>query len=141
MKKTMFRAICLVLVLCMTFSLAACGDQSESIKKAFEAKDYEVTTVDTNNDTAKTLLKLLLSEEQIQKVGEYELILCTNGIFNIALVIKFPSAEEVKNFLTVEKDGKQDASAYDNAKEKGLINGNCMIFTSSSEAKGIFADA
>ena len=141
MKKAISRVLCLALVLCMTFSLVACGDKSESIKKAFEEAKYTVTTVDTNNDTAKGILKLLLSDEQIEKVGEYELFLCTNGLFNTAIVIKFPGSGDVKEFLTTEKDGKKDTAAYDKAKEDGKINGNCLIITASSDALKVFKEA
>ena len=141
MKKVFSGIVCMALVLCMIFTLASCGDKAESIKKAFEEKGYKVETVDTNNDTAKGIMKIFLSDDQIEKVGEYELILCTNGIVNTAIIIKFPAESDVKDFLTVEKDGEKNTSAYDAAKENGTLNGNCLIFTVSSEAKEIFKKA
>ena len=62
----------------------------------------------------------------------------TSGCMN---VIKFPSAGDLKDFLTVEKDGEKDTSMYDEAKDDGTINGNCLLITAGSEAKDIFKKA
>lgn len=138
MKNALKKILVVLMATMLVLSLASC-DKSKSIKKDFEDAGYTVSTVDTNNDTAKGILKLLLSDEQIEKVGEYELILCTNGILNTAIIIKFPSSGELKDFLTTEdSDGKKDTSAYDKAKEDGKINGNCLLITSSSDAKDVF---
>ena len=82
----------------------------------------------------------------MEKAAEYEIILCTQeGILNAgatAAIIKFPSAKELQNFLTVEKsDGTKDTTAYDKALENGTVNGNCMIFTASSSSNEIFKNA
>ncbi len=129
-KRILTVLIALITVLTLCFTLAGC-DKSGSIKKAFEDEGYTVTTVDTNNEKAKSLLKTLFTEEQIEKIGEYEIILCVGeglGAFTgTGMVIKFPSEGEIKNFLTVEDaDGNKDTKLYDSAKENGSINGNCL---------------
>ena len=121
----------------LVLSLASC-DKSGSIKKAFEKEDYTVTVVDATNGTVKNLLDLALSDEQMEEVAEYEIILVSNGLFNTAAIIKFPSAGDLKNFLTVEKDGKKDTEAYDTAKKNGKINGNCLLIGGSDEVEEIF---
>lgn len=133
------RILVLLTALVLVFSLASCGDKSGSIKKAFEKEGWTVKTVNADDTGVKTILEILLSDEQIEKASEYEIILCTNGILNSAIVMKFPSSGDLKDFLTVEdEDGKKDTSAYDKAKENGTINGNCLLITMSSEAKEIF---
>ncbi len=131
----------LTVILCLT--LAGC-DKSDSIKKAFEDEGYTVTVVDTNNDTAKKLLSAALTQEQIDEVGKYGIYLCTgSGVSSIvpAMYIKFSSGSALKDFLTVEKDGKEDASAYDTAKEKGYINGNCYLLPTVGKPLEIFKNA
>lgn len=55
--------------------------------------------------------------------------------------MKFSSDSEIKDFLTVEKDGNKDTGLYDKAKETGLINGNCYLVTAASEYLEIFKNA
>jgi len=141
-KKVLLTLCAALMVVVFALTMAGC-DKSGSIKKAFEKEGYTVTTVDANNDTAKGIFKAVgMTDDQIKKAGEYELILCVNGLINSALVLKCSSSGEVKDFLTSEdKDGNKDTSAYDKAKENGLINGNCYIITVSSSAKEIFKNA
>lgn len=138
--KTMLKKLALIaLAALMVVSLVSC-DKSNAVKKAFEKADYKVSTVDSDDDLIKGLLATL-DEEQKKAIAEYELILAQKGVIPIALIVKFPAAGDLKAFLTVEKDGKKDTSAYDKAKEEGYINGNCWILTLSSDAKDIFAKA
>ena len=141
MKKAI-RVLSLIMALSMLcLVLASCGDKSAAIKKAFENKDWEVSVVDSETSGVDTLLNILLTEEQKEHVDEYELILVKKGLLQSALIIKFASANELKTFLTIEKDGEKDTSMYDKAEENGTINGNCMIITLSGDAKEIFAGA
>jgi len=128
-------------LLMVTMAFASCGDKGEAVKKAFEKEEWDVKTVDSKTSGVDVLLKILLTEEQREKADEYELILVKSGILKSALIIKFSSANELKDFLTVEKDGKKDTSMYDDAKEDGIINGNCLLLTLSSDAKDIFKKA
>ncbi len=134
-------SLSLALVL-LAAALVSCGDKSGAIKKAFEKEEYTVTTVDAENSTVKTIFSLLnLTEEQRKEAAEYELLVCTKSV-NVALVIKFPSSKDIKEFfVTEDKDGKEDTSAYDKAKENGWINGNCLILTVSNNALSIFKEA
>lgn len=142
--KILKQVLALSLACLMLVTLVSC-DKSGSVKKAFEKEGYTVSSVKADDESVQSLLKILLNEEQIKKVGEYELILCTpEGLLNaanLALVIKVPSSGDLKDFLTTETDGKKDTSAYEKAEKDGLINGNCLILTLGSEAKEIFKKA
>lgn len=139
MKKVVLGIVTALMTVMLCLTLAGC-DKSDSIKKAFEDEGYTVTVVDTNNDTAKGLLSVALTKEQVEKVGEYGIYLCTGKAIP-ALYIKFSSSGDLKDFLTVEKDGKEDTSAYDSAKEKGLINGNCYLLPVVGKPLEIFKNA
>lgn len=144
MKKFLTALSAALLVVILALTMAGC-DKSGNIKKAFENEEYTVTTVDASNETVQTLLKAALTEDQVSKVNEYEIILCVgkglNAITGSGVVIKFPSSGELKSFLTVEdSEGNKDTSAYDKAKEDGSINGNCLYFGSSA-GKDIFKKA
>lgn len=138
MKNTLKNLLALALAALMLVSLVACGDKASSIKKAFEKEGYEVETVNSDS-TLVSILLAGLSEEQKNDLSKYELIYCHKGLVgDTALIIKFPNSGDLKNFLTVEKDGKKDTSAYDTAKEKGYIKGNCYLITLSDNCKNIF---
>ncbi len=134
-------SLSLVLVLLAT-ALVSCGDKSGAIKKAFEKEEYKVEEVNADDSAVKTLLAILnLNEEQKEEVAKYEILVCTKGISS-ALIIKFPSAKDLKAFLVTEdKDGKENAALYEKAEEDGWINGNCLILTLSSNALTIFKEA
>lgn len=162
MKNTLTKILALLTAALMLFSLASC-DKSSSIKKAFEKENYTVVSYKGTDDAAKTFIAMLdLSEEEAKKASEYEIIFCnekeeasTNqsalgGLFEgigdaidgavpDAVIVKFPAASDLKAALTVEKeDGTSDTSAYDEAKEKGMINGNCLLLVGGDDEKAIF---
>ena len=140
MKKILKRIVSVALVCVMVLSLVSC-DKSGSVKKAFEKEDYKVETIDSSNAVIATVADLILNDEQMEKLADYELILCKKGL-SVAVIVKFPSGSELKSFLTVEKeDGTKDTSTYDKLKEEGAINGNCLCLTLSSDAKAIFENA
>jgi uncharacterized lipoprotein YehR (DUF1307 family) len=137
--KNITRILAILSALVLLVSLVSCGDKSGAIKKAFEEDGWTVTTVNTENSTAKTVLSLFLTEEQIEDAAEYEIIWCNKSIVKNAVVIKFPSSGDIKTFLTVEdSEGKKDTKAYDEAKANGMINGNCLLITADSDAKELF---
>ena len=137
--KNITRILAILSALVLLVSLVSCGDKSGAIKKAFEEDGWTVTTVNTDNSTAKTVLSLFLTEEQIEDAAEYEIIWCNKSIIKNAVVIKFPSSGDIKTFLTVEdSEGKKDTKAYDEAKANGMINGNCLLITADSDAKELF---
>lgn len=133
-----FSVALLVVVLAVAF--AGC-DKSGSIKKAFESEGYTVTTVDADNSGISTLLGSALDDEQKELLEKYELLLCSKTL-PVAIVVKFSSAKEIKDFLTVEdSDGNKDTSVYDETKDAGYINGNCYLITLSKDALEIFKNA
>ncbi len=142
--KTMKRMLALALVAVMLLAMVSC-DKSSAVKKAFEKAEYKVETLDAENENVKAILSLMLNEDQMKKVAEYEVIYVSmDGLVNVlkkAVIIKFPSAGDVKDFYTVEKDGKKDTSAYEKAEKDGWINGNCLILTASSDCLTVFKEA
>ncbi len=140
MKKLLTGILMALLTVTVCLSLAGC-DKSDKIKDAFEDEGYTVTVVNTDNDTAKGLLSAALTKEQMEEVSEYGLYLCTSSKSLPALYIKFSSSGDLKDFLTTEKDGKEDTSAYDTAKEKGFINGNCYLLPNVGKPLEIFKNA
>ena len=158
MKTILKRSLLVLSALVLMFSLVSCGDTSKSIKKEFENNEYNVLSYTGGEDEVKAVLYLLgLTDEQKAEIAEYEVILVnkqkseTTGGFldNLvedlgsaipdAIIVKFPSAGDLKDFMTVEKsDGTKDTSAYDKASDAGLINGNCWLAYGNAAAKEIF---
>lgn len=141
--KNVIKVIALTLVLAMSLvMLVSCGDKSGAIKSAFEKEGYTVESIKADNEDAKDLLELLFDDEQMEKIAQYEILLCKkDGLTNIgktAIVIKFPSADDIKSMLT-DEDGKTES--YDEAVEDGAINGNCLIITLSEDSAKIFKEA
>ena len=129
-----YLALALVLSLAL-LSLVSC-DKSESIKKAFEEEDYTVSVISAKNDKAKAIFTLLnYTEDEIEEISEYELIYCTNGILKSALIVKYPSAAELKEEL-IDEGSK---AYYDEEKAAGKINGNCHLIYGIGGADDIFA--
>ena len=138
MKKTI-KLIAFALVLVMTVTmLAACGDKSGAIKSAFEKEGYTVEAVkyDKLSKTAKGIIEDVLGDELAQAMAQYEILVCTK-VIPTALVIKFPSEGDIKTALTVE----DDASLYDELKNSGFINGNCLLLTILPGPADIFKNA
>ena len=144
-KKILAAVSAVILTVALACIMTGCY-KSGSIVKAFEAKEYTVTEISTDNDTAKSILKTAgLTDEQVKNASEYKIYLCTaKGLASLTssgVVIKFPSGSALKDFLTVEdKDGNKDSSAYDKAKENGSVNGNCLYFGAPA-GKEIFEKA
>ena len=145
MKNIMKKLIALSLAIVMLSALVSC-DKSSTVKKAFEDAGYEVKTVNAENDEVKSILKLLLSEAQIEELSAYEVYYFSmDGVLNLlkkAVVIRFPSSGELAEFLTVTaEDGTKDTSKLDKAKADGWVNGNCLILTASSDCLSVFKAA
>ena len=137
--KNIIRLTALVLVLVMAVAvLASCGDKSGAIKSAFEKEDYTVASVKYEEMSSgfKTIIESILGKEIAAKMADYEIITCTK-LIPLAIVVKFPSEGDIKNALTVDGDAK----LYDELKEDGAINGNCMILTLTPGALEIFKNA
>ena len=137
MKNVLKKIVSVALICVMMLSLVSC-DKSEALKKAFEKEGYEVTVVDSTNPVINTIAKVMLNDEQVEKLADYEMILCKKTL-DVAIIVKFPDSAELKSFLTVEnKDGTKDTAIYDELKEEGFINGNCLCLNVSSDAESIF---
>lgn len=153
--KTMKRILVILSALVLLVSLVSC-DKSGSIKKAFEKENYEVKAYTGDDSNVQAVVTLMgLTEDQKKDIAEYEIIVVNkktegqSGLAGIlenigsavpdAVIVKFPSAGDLKDFMTVEKDGEKDTSAYDKAKEDGKINGNCWFAMGNDAAKEIFA--
>ena len=157
--KTMKRVLVFLTAALLILSLASCGDKADSIKKAFEKANYDVASVSGSDKEAKALFAILgLSEEQEKELEKCELIVCNkkaeqstqggllgiiggvvDGVIPDAIIIKFPSANALKDFLIiVDEDGTKITTLYEEAQNEGLINGNCLLTICGDVEKDIF---
>ncbi len=138
MKKVFSRLFSLVLVSAMMVLLVGC-DKGPSVKAAFEEKGYTVETLSVDEDS--DILALFLDEDERAKVAEYECIYVKKNLSS-GLIIKMPSEADVREFYAEENDdGTKDYTNYEDAKEAGRANGNCILFTFSADVRGIFEKA
>lgn len=135
MKKTT-KLLTLFVSLCLLCSLLVACDKSSAVADAFREEGYTVSSVNTENDDVRAIFTLLgLDEEEIEELQEYELIFCKKGITGItgsALIVKFPSAGELRDELSDD----DDRTEYEKAKEEGRIRGNCLLLYGSTEIFG-----
>ncbi len=140
MKKFISALSTALLVVILALTLSAC-DKSGAIENNFKDNGYNVKIVNADNSLAKAVFDLCgLSNDQIEEINSYEILYCSKNL-SAAVVVKFPSSGKLKDFLTVEKDGKKDDSAYTAKKDKGDINGNCLLYTMNEGARDIFKKA
>ena len=139
MKKLLkLTALTLVAVLLLA-SLVSC-DKSKGLKEAYMEAGYTVQVVSGESSEAKTFFNLIgMTEEEIDELEDYELILCWKSVVPAACIVKFPHMFELKDFLVEEEDGVKDTSAYDKAKANGKINGNCLLLYGIGDADVVFA--
>ena len=158
--KAMKKVLVFLMAALLVLSLASCGgDKADSIKKAFEKANYDVASVSGSDKEAKALFAILgLSEEQEKELEKCELIVCNkkteqstqggllgiiggvvDGVIPDAIIIKFPSANALKDFLIiVDEDGTKITTLYEEAQNEGLINGNCLLTICGDVEKDIF---
>ncbi|MBO7292965.1 MAG: hypothetical protein J6V07_03420 [Clostridia bacterium] len=130
--KRILHIFALILAVSLLFSLVAC-DNSKSIKAAFEDAGYTVTELRADSDEAEAVLRFFgVSEDDIDDVDDYSLILCKKGITGLAgaaAIVKFPSSGELRDHFV--DDG--DTSLYDKLKDDGHIRGNCWLVGGDEE--------
>ena len=136
MKKVLAALTTALLVVIMALTMTGC-DKSGSIEKAFKNEGYEVTSQTVDEAAEKySLLKTALSsmsEENRKTVGKYGAIVCTKTL-KTAIIIKFPSSDDIKEILG--EDG------YKNAEDSGYVNGNCWLAVPLDlDASNIFKNA
>ena len=140
--KKLTKLLVLTLVFALTLTALVACDKSGSIKKDFEEAGYTVEVISAKNEKAKPFLKDL-SEEEIDEIEEYELILCEKSNISIlegidlngAIIVKYPSAAELKEEL-IDEGGK---AYYDEQVEAGKVRGNCWLRVAYGDADDIFA--
>lgn len=162
MKTNLKRVLVFFAAALMLVSLVSCGSAADKIKKNFEKANYDVVSLAGTDENAKKIIAMLdLTEEQEKDIEKYEIIVCNekeaestqgglggflenlgnaiDGALPDAVILKFPSAADLKDFMTVEKsDGTKDTSAYDKAKDNGLVNGNCWLIVGGTAEKDLF---
>ncbi len=138
MKKLMkLTALTLVAVLLLA-SLVSC-DKSKGLKEAYMDAGYTVTVLTGDSKEAVAVMEALgWTEEEIEDVEDYELILCSKVVPQ-ALIVKFPNFLELRDYLIDEEDGVKDDSAYQKAKEENRIKGNCLLVYGLGNADAVFA--
>ena len=142
MKKLLTALTTALLVVILAVTMTGCG-KAGAIKSAYEKEGYTVATATVkDNEQAKGALKALgLSDDEVKEAENWEVITASKGI-SIAVVLKFPSSGDLKNFLTVEKDdGSKDTAMYDKAVEDGNVNSECLLLLGAGTAKDIFKNA
>jgi hypothetical protein len=133
--KKFTRILVLALALALTLTALVACDKSGNIKKDFEEAGYEVEIISAKNDKAKAIFTLIgYTEEDIDEIEEYELIYCHDGLKS-ALIVKYPSAAELKDEL-IDEGSK---AYYDEQVEAGKVNGNCLLIYGIGGAADIFA--
>ena len=134
--KKFTRVLALALVLSLALlSLASC-DKSKSIKKDFEEAGYTVSVISAKNEKAEAIFTLLgYTEDEIDEIAEYELIYCADGLLKSALIVKYPSAAELKEEL-IDEGSK---AYYDEEVAAGKVRGNCHLIYGIGGADDIFA--
>ncbi len=135
--KKFTRILSLVLVLATLLVFLVSCDMSDRIKKSFVDAGYSVNSVGSEDKTVKPLLSALYSEEELEEMGEYEIILCTKGVLGLegtAVIFKYPSAAELKDALV---DDEVDAF-YKGQKEAGKIFGNCWLIVGGDTELALF---
>lgn len=134
MKKIISKILAFLGALVLVFSLVGC-DKSNAVKKAFEKADYKVEVVDKDHYLADAFLDSL-DEEDRKDAEKYEFIFVSSGL-KVGIIIKYPSTKDLKDALNTE----DNPDGYKEAKEEGLVNGNCLLSTLSSDVKEIFENA
>lgn len=125
--KKFVRTLCIALLL-MTFAFSLTGcSKANAVKRKFEDEGYSVT-IARGEDAASTLSQIL-SEEQQENISEYEVYTFVKQIVNSAVVIVFPSKNDLKETLSKN---------YDSLVEAGKINGNLYAFMATEDALKIF---
>ena len=130
--KRILHILSFVLAASLLLSLVSC-DSSKGIKSAFEEAGYTVTELKADSEDAKSTLKFFgFSEEDIDDVDDYSIILCKKGITGLtgaAAIVKFPSSGELRDHFV--DDG--DTTTYDKLKDGGYIRGNCWLIGGDKE--------
>ena len=125
MKKFLCGLSMALLTIILAFTLAGCS-KAGNIKKAYENEGYTVTSAKAEESD----LKSVLGEDAAKEAASYEYYtVCdkATGKIPVAFYIKCPSASKIKDTMTITNDdGSKDTSAYDEAVESGLINGDCI---------------
>ena len=126
MKKFICGLSMALLTVILALALTGCS-KAGNIKKAYEDAGY---TVSSNSATEEDLKGAGFSDEDAKDASSYEIFIVYDkltGKVPVATYIKCPSADKIKNNMTTTKDdGSKDTSAYDEAVESGLINGDCI---------------
>ena len=134
--KKLTRVLVLALALALTLTALVACDKSDSIKADFEEAGYEVSVVSAKNDKAKAVFTLLnYTEEDIDEIEEYELVVCYKSAIPAAMFVKYPSAAELKEEL-IDEGSK---AYYNEQVEAGNVRGNCLLIYGIGGADDIFA--
>ena len=135
MKKFICGLSMALLTVVLALCFAGCNTDGK-IKKAFENEGFTVTsTTVEDSSTAKAFLTALLTEDEMKDANGYGVI-TVNKTIRTGVIIQFPSTGKLKETLN-----KNDDKAYDNAKEKGFVNGNCYLISIDSGVIEIFKNA
>ncbi len=142
MKKIIAGISMALLTVVLALTLAGCS-KAGSIQKAYEDAGYTVSSHAASEDELKDKG---FSDEDAKDASSYAIYVVydkATGKIPVATYIKYPSADKIKDLMTTTKDdGSKDTSAYDEAVESGLINGDCVyIGVPTGDVFNIFKNA
>ena len=134
--KRLTRLVVLTLALALILTALVACDESDSIKNDFTQAGYEVSVVSAKSDKAKAIFTLIgYSEDDIDEIEEYALLVCYKGVVPSAMIVKYPSASELKDELCDEGS----RIYYDEQVDAGKVRGNCHLIYGIGAASDIFA--
>ena len=136
-RKIIICAVILTIILGLFLSFILC-DKSEMIADAYRAQGLTVSEETLENGWVHAVLNDL-PEEQLEKVEDYKILYAyipngSNPSYR-AVIVVCPSAHEAKQFLRACGDG-----LYEEKKENGMIQGNCILFSYNYPIQDIFKD-
>lgn len=137
MKKWIIISIVLVIILALILSFILC-DKSKMIADAYTARGLTVSIETLENDWVHAFLDDL-PPEQLEKVSDYKILYAYvpegENIIYRAVIVVCPSIFEAKRFLKDCGNG-----LYEEKKNSGMIQGNCILFALNYGIKEIFND-
>ena len=149
MKKILFTAVAMLLLLTMVLSLASCGSTFGAIKANFEKAGYELKadadkTIKVETDdgelsvTVHTFqLKQDKKDDDDQSLGDIigGAIDGIVGALSTAVVYEFGSDADLAKAMAENED---IMNALKDAQESDFVNGNCLLMTINPDAVEIF---
>lgn len=147
-RNVLLRAVALTVLCCLLALLfVGCGDRYYAIRDEFTLHtDCTVTEARGGDESVADICRLLMSTKQIEAVRGLDMLRVVmpeadGNNMGQGIVIRFSSETAVEEFFDIpDMEKKRGDEALAAAREEGRINGNCVIFSASSELKAFFRE-